>query len=87
MGSVKGEEEPKERKKKEKEKRKEKGEKKKRKRKKKKKKKRKKKKKKCNQYGRTLAFGITFEPPRGKTNNMVSEQVRHKPACTSTGKS
>ena len=24
------------------------------------------------------------EPPRGKTNNVVSEQVRHKPACTST---
>ena len=26
----------------------------------------------------------TFEPPRGKTNNMVSEQARHKPACTVT---
>ena len=26
------------------------------------------------------------EPPRGKTNNVVSEQVRHKPACTSTEK-
>ena len=25
-----------------------------------------------------------IEPPRGKTNNVVSEQVRHKPACTST---
>ena len=25
-----------------------------------------------------------FEPPRGKTNNVVSEQVRHKPACTAT---
>ena len=25
------------------------------------------------------------EPPRGKTNNVVSEQVRHKPACTATG--
>ena len=24
------------------------------------------------------------EPPRGKTNNVVSEQVRHKPACTAT---
>ena len=23
------------------------------------------------------------EPPRGKTNNVVSEQVRHKPACRS----
>ena len=29
----------------------------------------------------------SFEPPRGKTNNVVPEQVRHKPACTSTGKS
>ena len=27
-----------------------------------------------------------FEPPGGKTNNVVSEQVRHKPACTSTEK-
>ena len=27
------------------------------------------------------------EPPRGKTNNVVSEQVRHKPTCTSTEKS
>ena len=26
------------------------------------------------------------EPPRGKTNNVVSEQVRHEPACTSTEK-
>ena len=26
----------------------------------------------------------TYEPPRGKTNNVVSEQVRHKPTCTST---
>ena len=25
-----------------------------------------------------------FEPPRGKTSNVVSEQVRHKPRCTST---
>ena len=24
---------------------------------------------------------VTFEPPRGKSNNVVSEQVRHKPAC------
>ena len=29
----------------------------------------------------------TFEPPRGKTNNVVFEQVRHKPTCTSTEKS
>ena len=28
-----------------------------------------------------------FEPPRGKTYNVVSEQVRHKPTCTSTEKS
>ena len=27
------------------------------------------------------------EPPRGKTNNVVSEQVPHKPACTSTERS
>ena len=28
-----------------------------------------------------------IEPPRGKINNVVSEQVRHKPACTSAEKS
>ena len=28
----------------------------------------------------------SFEPPRGKTNNVVSEQLRHKPTCTSTEK-
>ena len=27
---------------------------------------------------------LIYEPPRGKTNNVVSEQVRHKLACTST---
>ena len=27
-----------------------------------------------------------YEPPHGKTNNVVSEQVRHKLACTSTEK-
>ena len=27
--------------------------------------------------------GLAFEPPRGKTNNVVSEQVQHKPGCTS----
>ena len=27
---------------------------------------------------------FTDEPPRGKTNNVVFEQVRHKPACTVT---
>ena len=25
-----------------------------------------------------------FEPSRGKTNNVVFEQVRHKPSCTAT---
>ena len=25
---------------------------------------------------------VKFEPPRGKTNVEVSEQVRHKPDCT-----
>ena len=25
---------------------------------------------------------LTYEPPRGKTNNVVSEQVRCIPACT-----
>ena len=29
----------------------------------------------------------TNEPPRGKTNNVVSEQVRHKPTCTVAEKS
>ena len=28
-----------------------------------------------------------YEPPRGKTNNVVSEQVRHKSSCTSIEKS
>ena len=27
---------------------------------------------------------VLNEPPRGKTNNVVSEQVRHKPVCTVT---
>ena len=27
---------------------------------------------------------VSFEPPRGETNNVVSEQVRHKPSCTVT---
>ena len=30
---------------------------------------------------------ISYEPPIGKTNNVVSDQVRHKPTCTSTEKS
>ena len=29
-------------------------------------------------------FKCINEPPRGKTNNVVSKQVRHKPTCTST---
>ena len=28
-----------------------------------------------------------YEPPRGKSNNVVSDQVRHKPTCTVTEKS
>ena len=37
---------------------------------------------------KNLAFGGSKnEPPRGKTNNVVSEQVRHKTTCTSTEKS
>ena len=28
-----------------------------------------------------------YEPPHGKTNNVVSDQVRHKPTCTVTEKS
>ena len=27
---------------------------------------------------------VRFEPPRGKTNNVVSEQVQHKPDCIVT---
>ena len=27
---------------------------------------------------------VIIEPPRGKTNNLVFEQVRHKPSCMST---
>ena len=34
-----------------------------------------------------LVQATLFEPPRGKTNNVVSEQVRHKQGCTSTEKS
>ena len=29
-------------------------------------------------------FVSVFEPPRWKTDNVVSEQVRHKPTCTVT---
>ena len=31
-----------------------------------------------------ISTGWSFEQPRGKTNNVVSEQVQHKPACTVT---
>ena len=34
-------------------------------------------------YGWTLGR-LRPEPPRGKTNNVVFEQVGHKPGCTST---
>ena len=37
-------------------------------------------------YG-TVGTDVLFEPPRGKTTNVVSGQVRHKPTCTSTEKS
>ena len=42
-----------------------------------------------NNYMVELCQGCTsssYEPSRGKTNNVVSEQVQHKPACTSTEK-
>ena len=29
-------------------------------------------------------YFLSFEPPRGNTDNVVSEQVCHKPACTAT---
>ena len=32
----------------------------------------------------TLGGHISYEPPHGKTNNVVSERVWHKPSCTST---
>ena len=43
-------------------------------------------------YPVSFAPGYMFatdkiEPSREKTNNVVSEQVRHKPACTSAEKS
>ena len=31
-----------------------------------------------------LSITIVFEPPHGKTNNVVSEQAWHIPACTAT---
>ena len=32
----------------------------------------------------TFDHPITFEPPSGKTKNVVSDQVQYKPACTIT---
>ena len=40
-----------------------------------------------NDFVHYLANYRPFELPRGKTNNVVSEQVQHKPAYTSTEKS
>ena len=34
-----------------------------------------------------VSLSKTYEPPCGKTNNVVSEQVLHKPTCTSAEKS
>ena len=31
-----------------------------------------------------LSDGKSSEPSRGKTNNVVSDQVRHKPGCSAT---
>ena len=35
-------------------------------------------------YITTTVVMLSNEPPRGKTNNVVSEQVRHKSGCTVT---
>ena len=35
----------------------------------------------------TFQYDDVNEPPHGKTNNVVSEQVRHKSTCTVTEKS
>ena len=45
---------------------------------------------KSNLYKKTIfkfKSDALFEPSRGKTNNVVSEHVRHKPTCTVTEKS
>ena len=34
--------------------------------------------------GSSFYISKPLEPPRWKTNNVVSEQVRHKPSCTSS---
>ena len=41
----------------------------------------------CLKFQLPQICSTQFERPRGKTNNVVSEQVGHKPACTSTEKS
>ena len=38
-------------------------------------------------YSTSASTILKYEPPRGKTNNVVSEHVRHKPICTVTEKS
>ena len=42
----------------------------------------------CTQYQKKSLCIVkrTYVPPRGKTNNVVSEQVRHKPTRTVTEK-
>ena len=35
-------------------------------------------------YKRVIPGKLIFEPPRRKINVVVSDQVRHKPSCTST---
>ena len=37
--------------------------------------------------GYSLVSFSGYEPPRGKTNNVVSEHVRHIPTCIVTEKS
>ena len=34
-----------------------------------------------------ILFYHKFEPPHGKTNNVVSKQAQHKPTCTVAEKS
>ena len=40
-----------------------------------------------NGYNGFNGISFVYEPPRGKTNNVVSDQVRHKQNCTNTEKS
>ena len=41
----------------------------------------------CVYIEKLIIMILLHEPPRWKTNNVVSEQVRHKPTCTGTEKS